>query len=223
MDIKNSATLKLLGLATLIIITALCSQAARADEKGQKIAQAVYDRPDGQTAVLQTTMILRSKDASERSREFYSFRKDLNNGEILSLIRFALPKDVKDTGLLTQSHADGTSDQWLYLPALGRERRIAGERKGGRFVGSEIYYEDLQDRKPNQDTHTYKGRETIEGAACDVIESVPVDAGNSTYSKRILWVHPQTLIPIRIDFYKDANDQPVKRLKVKKIENIQGN
>lgn len=205
------------GVAMLLLIF---SPPSFADDKGTQLAQAVYDRPDGDTSIAKTTMILTKEGAVPRKREFYSFGWDKGDGETMTLIRFVTPADVKDTGLLTHSHADGENDQWLYLPALKRERRIAGDRKGGRFVGSDLYYEDLQDRKVSQDVHTYIGKEKINGVECDVVESVPVKEENSTYSKRKLWIHPSTLIPIRVDFYQ-GGDTPSKRLKVKKIKKVQ--
>ena len=210
-------------LATLAMIFVVAVPFVMAETgEGQRIAQSVYDRPDGRTVITETSMVLESPGSQPRQRKFYSYRKDFDNGEIHSLVRFTLPADVKDTGLLTRNNVDGENDQWLYLPALTRVRRIAGDRKGGRFVGSDLYYEDLQDRKVHQDHHVLKGQEEINGTLCDIIESTPVDPANSSYSKRILWVHPETMIPIRIDFYQNNQNTPVKRLLVKKIDNVEG-
>lgn len=192
------------------------------DGKGTQIAQSVYDRPDGKTLLSHTTMILQDGNGRTRERQFYSYRKDVDNGDVDFLMRFTIPADVEGTGLLTLSHPDGENDQWVYLPALENVRRIAGDRKGGRFVGSDLYYEDLQDRKVSQDTHTYIGQEEYNGAKCDVIESIPVTPDNSSYSKKVAWIHPQTMIPVRIDFYRDGRNTPMKRLEVKKIDQING-
>lgn len=167
-------------------------------------------------------MILQDGNGRTRERQFYSYRKDVDNGDVDFLMRFTIPADVEGTGLLTLSHPDGENDQWVYLPALENVRRIAGDRKGGRFVGSDLYYEDLQDRKVSQDTHTYIGQEEYNGAKCDVIESIPVTPDNSSYSKKVAWIHPQTMIPVRIDFYRDGRNTPMKRLEVKKIDQING-
>lgn len=68
---------------------------------------------------------------------------------------------------------------------MQRVRRVDSNRKGGRFVNSDYYFEDLRDRKPTMDTHRVIGRETIAGVACEVLESVPVEAGNSVYLRRV--------------------------------------
>ncbi|MCB1782500.1 MAG: outer membrane lipoprotein-sorting protein [Alphaproteobacteria bacterium] len=219
----RNLNLLMCGVLMLVFSSAVFAQKLYAEDgdKGRQIAQAVYDRPTGKTMIALTTMVLEGTGKS-RTRQFYAYSTDNGGGEKASLIRFTLPADVADTGLLTQSHASGEDDQWIYLPALKRIRRIAADRKGGRFVDSDIYYEDLQDRKVNKDSHKFLRQEKLEGALCDVIESIPVDPKNSSYSKRVVWVHPQTLIPIRVDFYRDNADAPIKTLNVKKIEKIDG-
>lgn len=209
---------KVVLVAFLVIFCAGRTYSAWADDHGTHIAQRVYDRPDGTTTVTKTLMVLQDRNSQPRQREFFTYRKEIKNGETNLLIRFTSPKDVKDTGLLTQSYMNGKSDQWLYLPAMKSIRRIAGERKGGRFVGSDVYYEDIQDRKVTQDVHTFLRQEQ----QSDVIESVPIDADSSTYSKRVVWVDNKTLIPMRIDFYQNNGAEPVKRLTVKKVDQIQG-
>ncbi len=209
-----------IGFASFFILINICP--VFADDKGLAIAQAVYDRPDGQTMVTKTSMVLESQGSAPRKREFYAYRKDFSAGEIKSLVRFTVPADVKDTGLLTHSHTSGDNDQWLYLPALTNVRRIAGDRKGGRFVGSDLYYEDLQDRKVAQDEHTFVKQEEFNGSLCNVVQSIPVKSSNSSYSKRIMWVHPETMIPIRVDFYQNNQAEPMKRLIVKKIDKVGG-
>ncbi len=81
-------------------------------------------------------MALVEKGHKPRVREMISFRQDLENGDTHSLIRFKKPVDIKDTGLLTLDYdQDKDSDQWIYLPAVKKSRRISSKRKGGRFVG----------------------------------------------------------------------------------------
>jgi hypothetical protein len=112
---------------------------------------------------------------------------------------------------LSIDKADGDADQWLYLPALDRVRRISSDRKGGRFVGSDLYFEDLQERKPSKDRHRLLGKQTENGILCDVLESVPVDPKDSVYSKRISWIDPATAIPQRVDYFEKNADTPSKR------------
>jgi hypothetical protein len=185
------------------------------------LAQRVYDRPDGKDVATRFTMTLTRAGAAPRQRLAYSFRADHGSGEVRTLLRFADPADIRDTGLLVHSKPSGDADQWLYLPALDQVRRIASERRGGSFVGSDICYEDLEDRRPDRDRHALLGTEVINGQNTQILQSVPVDAGKSVYSKRIAWIHEPTLLPLRVDFYQ-SGDQPTKRLTVHKVEQIQG-
>lgn len=214
-------------LASVLVFAVLCSvhtalAAADAYEAGRALAQRVYDRPDGRDSVTEGVMVLVEQGHSPRVRHMFGYRLDKGEGEVWSLIRFTAPPDIDGVGLLTRNHPGEDADQWLYLPALERTRRIASERKGGRFVGSDLFYEDLQEREVEMDRHRLLGREPVEGVTCEVLESVPADSGNSVYAKRVSWIHPQTLIALRTDFFKPGRDEPVKRLKVHRIERIQG-
>lgn len=197
-------------------------QVSAGDGPGTKLARQVYDRPAGKDAVSQVTMILSGKGVRTRERSLALYRLDKGAGERWSLMRFFTPADVKDTGLLTMDYPGNDSDQWLYLPALDRVRRISSSRKGGRFVGSDFYYEDLRDREPDMDTHRLIGKGKVGGIACDILLSRPVDPDNSTYSKRVSWVHRKTLTPLRVDFYKKGEKKPVKRLLARRLKKIQG-
>jgi hypothetical protein len=151
-----------------------------------------------------------------------TFRRDAGGSEVWSLIRFLSPANIEGTGLLTRDYPGGQTDQWLYLPALEKTRRIAGDRKGGRFVGSDLFYEDLRDREPAMDRHRLRGTESLDGTDTRVLVSTPADPGNSTYSRRISWIHPRTLIPLRVDYFRRGNDKPIKRMRVHRIEKVQG-
>lgn len=195
---------------------------AHADEAGIDLATRVYNRPDGDDSVSRAYMILNEKGHKPRQRKLYTYQIDKGNDESRALMRFTEPADIKNTGLLTYNYPDKDNNQWIYLPALDRARRIAASRKGGRFVGSDLYYEDLQTRQVDQDQHKILGKDKVNDVATTVLESIPVDADNSVYSKRVSWIHEKTLLPLRVDYYKAGNDKPIKRLKVRKIKKIQG-
>jgi len=195
---------------------------ANLEEDGRVLAQAVYDRPDGKDSSSRASMILTEKGHAPRQRRMYLYRLEKSGGESLSLIRFTDPPDIKNTGLLTKNVPGEDSDQSLYLPALKRARRISSSRKGGRFVGSDYYYEDLRERAVSLDRHRYLGEQKLGRIMCKVLESIPVDPDNSAYSKRVSWIHPRTLIPLRVDYYVGGANAPIKRLNVYRIQKIQG-
>ncbi len=206
----------------LIIVCAVFSLPLYAYENGTELAQAVYDRPDGRNAFSSGLMVLVEKGHKPRVRKLYTFREDRKNGDMASLIRFEKPADIKNTGLLTVDYkSDKETDQWIFLPAIKKARRISSSRKGGHFVGSDILYEDLRDRKVSADKHRLLGEKSINGVKALLLESIPVDPDNSVYSKKISWIHPKSLVALRVDFYQGGN-KPVKRTLVKKLEKKQG-
>lgn len=205
----------------LAVVLFVFSSAVLADA-ATDLARKIYTRPNGDDAVTRAVMTLQEKGRSPRTREMYTFAKELGGGKRWSLARFTRPADIDGVGLLTKDRPGEDSDQWLYLPALDRVRRVSSSRKGGRFVGSDLLFEDLRGREPDMDTHRLDGREKIGKLLCDKLISVPEKKSNSVYSKRVSWVHPKTLIALRVDFYQKGSKKPVKRLEVKKIKRIQG-
>ncbi len=210
-------------VAVLYLAVGLFAPAvAHADSAGEQLAQRVYDRPNGKDSTAVTTMTLTEKGHSPRVRQLVTYRLERKRGEVAALIRFTEPGDIAGTGLLTLDHAAGDTDQWIYLPAMERVRRISASRKGGRFVGSDYYYEDMRDRKVSQDRHRILGRETVSGVPCEILESIPVEADNSVYAKRMSWIDPVKQIAVRIDFFEKDTEQPTKRWLLKKLEKVQG-
>jgi hypothetical protein len=190
-------------------------------EAGALLAQAVYNRPDGGTAAVHAKMTLRSGRGRDRIREFYNYRMDFPDGTLRALTRFTVPGNVAGVALLVHSESAGADDQWLYLPALKRVRRISSENRGGRFVQSGLYYEDLQDRKPSQDRHQVLGQSSYEGTPVTLLESTPIDPSSSVYSHRISWIHEPTLLPLRVEYFQ-GGDNPVKYLEVKRLDRVEG-
>lgn len=193
-----------------------------AEPAGRQLAQRVFDRPDGRDSAASLTMTLTEHGREPRVRRLVAYRKDLGGGDTGNLVRFLDPGDISGTGLLTLDPAAGDSEQWLYLPALQRVRRVAGDRKGGRFVGSDYYYEDLRDRKVSQDTHRIVGQDTVSGVRCDLLESIPAEAGNSVYRKRLSCIDPARLLPLRIDLFEKSGESPSKRWTLNRAEQVQG-
>ena len=196
-------------------------ETAKSQNPAIALAQAVYDRPNGRDSSARVLMLLNDEDGETRkSRILYTYGVDKGNAERWTLMRFIKPEDVDGTGLLTRDYAGDDSDQWLYLPALDRIRRISSKRKGGRFVGSEFFYEDLTDREVNMDLHRLVGEDKVGGIPCKLLESIPVDEDNSVYSKRVSCIYEKFMIPLRMDMYQ--KDKLVKRLQARKIKKIQG-
>jgi Outer membrane lipoprotein-sorting protein len=210
-------------LVPILLITLLCLPGqSLAGSDGTDLAKKIYDRPDGGDASSHAIMILAKKGSKPRYRTLYTYRLDSDNGETRSLLKFTEPADINGTGMLTHDRPGDESSQWIYLPALDRARRISSSRKGGRFVGSDIYYEDLSKRAVEKDRHRILGNGKVGKTATTKLESIPMDPDDSVYSKRISWVHMNTLIPLQVDYYAAGSETPVKRMKVYKIKKLQG-
>lgn len=204
-----------------ILFSLLLSVQAVADAAGSALAQKVRDRPTGKDSFTRGSMVLLEPGRAPRVRQMHTYQLEPREDAQWTLIRFTDPADIADTGLLTLDHASGDTDQWVYLPAVRKARRIPSERRGGNFVGSDLIYEDLRDRKVEQDEHLIIGEAAIEGQLCTILQSIPKDPKSSEYSKRVSWVHPQTLVALRAEVYA-GGDKPIKRLEVRKLQKIQG-
>jgi hypothetical protein len=120
------------------------------------------------------------------------------------LIRFLAPRDVENVALLTWEAKDGNDDQWLYLPATRKPKRIAASGKKNRFMGTDFTYEDLRPENTAVNTYTLAGTETIDGQECWVIGSVPAterEAADTGYSRRRLWIRKDTWALVKREYH----------------------
>ena len=223
-SVRRRAGNRVLGLAVKAVVSvalAVGAAAATSAPDAPALAAAVYQRPTARDLTTVTEMMLGERGGSVRNRVMVTFRLERGAGQASSLVRFVAPADIKGTGLLVNDRAVG-AEQMLYLPELDRVRRVAGDRKSGRFVGSDIYYQDLESRDPTLDVHRTLRTEKVLGRSCEVIESVPRDASSSTYRKLRSWVDPETLLVLRIDYFENESDEPTKRFEALEIKNVQG-
>ena len=130
-----------------------------------------------------------------------------------SLIIFDNPRDIKGTAFLSFAHKTGPDDQWLYLPALKRVKRIASSNKSGPFLGSEFAFEDISSEEVEKYTYKYIKEEKLDGQDCHVIERYPIDK-KSGYTKQLVWYDKEHFRQIKVDFY----DRKKAHLKTMKFE-----
>jgi len=187
---------------------------------GPTLARQMYDREDGKDSKATVQMLLIDKKGTKRLRSFMSVSKDYD-GVGKSFIRFISPADIKGTSFLTWENKGRDSDQFLYLPALKRVRRIVSSQKSSQFVNTDYTYEDMERRKPDLDDHQVVGEEKLSGRECWVLESTPKDAKESQYGKRKLWVAKDILLPVKIDYF-DKKNQLIKEFTVVDIREVDG-
>jgi hypothetical protein len=143
-----------------------------------------------------------------------------SHGDSRSVLRFTAPAEVKGVALLVVNHPDRASDQWMWTPAIERDRRIALQDRSTRFFGTDFSFEDLEERDVNQYDYTLNGDETIDGAPCWKIESVPKQAKSSQYTRSLVWIRKDNYAFARIENF--VKDQAVRRLTYSDLQNIQG-
>lgn len=210
-------TLKILAAVTLAIVTGF---SANAQLTGTQIIEKAYNRETGsdQTSVL--TMTLTNESGQTRVRKIQQYSKDLGDTE-KSIMFFLTPADVKNTSFMNWSYDDDKADdQWIYLPALKKVKRISSDSKSDYFMGSDFTYDDLGDRKLNADNHKLLREETINGKQCYVVESKSKDE-DYMYSKTITWIDKSNFIGVKKEFY-DEDGELLKILSIKKVEQIAG-
>ena len=127
---------------------------------------------------------------------------------------------MKGVALLVVNHPDRASDQWMWTPAIERDRRIALQDRSTRFFGTDFSFEDLEERDVDQYDYTLLGEETIDGAACWKIQSVPKQRKSSQYTRSIVWIRKDNYAFARIENY--IKDAAVRRLDYSDIQNVQG-
>ncbi len=188
-------------LFVFIFFCSLTVQAQTAEEKGYAIA-AKADMQDSEfgdsTASLRMVLISRHGDKTVRKMRG-KFLEVKNDGD-KSLLIFDNPRDVAGTAMLTHSHKTKDDEQWLYLPALRRVKRISATSKAGSFMGSEFSYEDLSSPELEKFTFKWLRVEEYNGMQCDVLERTPIDK-NSGYIREEVWVDQQELRYWKVVFY----------------------
>ena len=195
-----------------------------AQPTGREIMEWVRDREDGDTETSQMEMILIDKSGNQRVRRMQSVRKD-EGADRMSLLFFTTPADVKNTGFLSYDYIDveRDDDQWLYLPALKKTKRIAGGDRGGSFMGSDFTYSDLS--KPALDRYTYSlmKQVSVDGVELWQIEAMPneKEAKETGYTRSINFVRKDNHVIMRAVMFVKKGKR-LKYFSVDKIEEIDG-
>ena len=196
-------------LSVVTMILPAVALAGPAENKGLEIAREADRRDTGfGDTKAELVMILRNKRRQESTRELEMWILEVEGGGDKSLTIFHSPRDVRGTALLTYSHGTKPDDQWLYLPALRRVKRIASNNKSGSFMGSEFAYEDLASHEVEKYTYRHVEDERINAIDCFVIERYPVDR-RSGYTKQRVWIDREEYRAQRIDYY-DRKGQLLK-------------
>ncbi|MDH4120835.1 MAG: outer membrane lipoprotein-sorting protein [Deltaproteobacteria bacterium] len=225
-DLRSIRSVWMFSLLVVGLGAGLTAQPARADDpKARKIMEQVRDRDDGATASSDMEMVLIDKRGNQRVRAVRTYRRKEGKDKH-SIMFFLSPADVKGTGFLTYDYDQEKKDddQWLYLPALKKTKRIASGDKSGSFMGSDMNYSDMTTPNLNDFDYTLVKEEDVDGQKTWRIEAVPRNEtvmDETGYSKRVIWVRQDNFMVIRSVGYIYKSED-MKFMQVVKLEKIDG-
>ncbi len=180
-----------------------------------EVARKVYHANQPVDLVQEIEMVLDS-NGSKSTRKFVNVSKTNEIVDNNSIVQFTEPRKTKGVALLTMNKKKGDADQYIFLPALKKVRRISSSKKSGRFVGSDIYYEDLQNRHYSKNNYQILKK----GKGFVILSSTPKD-DTSIYSKVISRIDMSKMMPVVSQFYIDGKlDKTVKVTSSKKYGSI---
>lgn len=217
--IKILSTLffSLLSLNSLAVV----DKDVSAEDKALAIVVEADRRDQGfHSFTSDTKMILKNRQGQESIREIRSKTLEVKNDGDKNLTIFDKPRDVKGTALLSFTHKTGADDQWLYLPALKRVKRISSNNKSGPFMGSEFAYEDITSQEVEKYTYKYIRDDKLGGLDMFVFERYPVDK-NSGYTRQIVWMDKDKYNVHKVEFF-DRKNTRLKTLIIKNYSQYKG-
>ncbi len=210
---------------TLLISSIVVGQSL---PSGEEVLKNVNERNEGEHQIQDLKMTLTNKKGKKQVRDTKSYRKDYDNQRKTILV-YSNPSNVKGTAFMSYDYNDATKDddQWLYLPALRKTRRISAANRGDYFLGTDFTYEDIKlGTKMSKDDYNYKTikEETIDGHKCILVEAIPKTdkiARELGYKKVHQWVDASIWM-VRQSKYWDIAGNELKSTYVKDIKKIQG-
>ena len=184
---------------------------------GYQIMKQVYKREKGDDASAEITFTTTFPKGNEKIRNTKRLWIDMCGQDGFSektLFFFLSPPEIKDTAFLTWNYekSDKDDNQWVYLPALRKVRRIASSSKSDSFSGTEFSYADLNTRVPDEDTHVLLRNETLSDRNCYVVESIPKDRKDA-YGRMVYWIDTDNLTVLKINYF----DRKGRHLKTQKL------
>ncbi len=187
------------------------SQNPTAEAAGLQIARDSRAREEGfGNFTARQTMVLRNKHGQESRRQLRVKVLEVPGDGDKSLFVFDEPRDIQGTALLVHAKREGADDQWLYLPALNRVKRISSSNRSGSFMGSEFAYEDMTAQEVEKFTYRYLREEACGELTCTVSERYPGDR-KSGYKRQVVWRDRDELRVWKVEYY-DRKDAHLKTL-----------
>ena len=182
-----------------------------------KVSMTITDAQGRTRQSIFTILRFDEPAAEQKDGEVAATKEDCYCGDQKFYVYFHLPADVNKMAFMVWKHLKKDDDRWLYLPGLGLVKRIAAADKRSSFVGSDFFYEDVSGRNIDADVHELS--KTTENYY--VLKNTPKKPEEVEFSYYIMWIHRQTYIPIKIEYF-DAKDKMYRVYDALKVETIQG-
>jgi len=206
-------------LQALGVVLALALAGTAAAQDAREIVGEAQRRTDAKSQRYEG--LLQVFDAKGKiSDKRWTMDRFGSHGASRMVLRFLEPAEVKGVALLVVNHPDRASDQWMWTPAIERERRIALQDRSTRFFGTDFSFEDLEERDVDQYDYTLLGEEPVDGAACWTVQSTPRQSKSSQYTRSVVWVRQDTYAVARIESF--IRTEVVRRLNYSDFQNVQG-
>jgi len=204
----------------LVFAAALAAVAAPARaQDGRQIMEEAQKRTTASSQHYAGT--LQVFDAKGKiSDKRWTFDRLGSHGSSKSILRFTDPPEVKGVALLVVNHPDRASDQWMWTPAIQRDRRVALQDRSQRFFGTDFSFEDLEERDVDQYDFSMDGEETLNGAPCWRVVATPRKTKTSQYTKSRVWVRKDNYAYQKVESY--IRSEVVRVLNYSDIQNVQG-
>lgn len=210
--------LRILVSLMMMIASSNIAYALSVDDIVHKANHAAYYQ--GKDGKAKVDMVIVDKQGRERTRSFTILRKNSEaegDGDQKFYVYFSRPSDVNKTAFMVWKHLDKDDDRWLYLPALDLVKRIASSDKRTSFVGSHFFYEDVSGRRPFDDNH-----EILEETDhYYILKSTPKDKNNVEFSYYKNWIHKDSFLPVKSEFY-DKSGALYRTYEVLKVDVVDG-
>lgn len=208
---------RLLALSLLLVLPG----PALGDDARKLLAESEA-RHRTRTQEYEGELTVVTKDGKVRKKAWRSYR-DGYAGDSRLLIRFTSPPEVKGVGFLSLARSGKSADQWLYLPSMKRERRIASQDRDASFVGTDFSYEDMEEFDHTAYDVELEGEEAVDGQPAHRIAARPREAaGRSVYERKTLWLRRDVLYLVRVDLFRKGEKQPAKRLLLSDLAQVDG-
>jgi hypothetical protein len=214
----RTASRRTLIPVVVVLLAGLETSLPAADEareivaEAQRRTQASSQRYDGLLQVFDA----KGKIGDKR----WTYERIGSHGRSKAMLRFTDPAEVRGVAVLIVNRPDGASDQWMWTPALARDRRIALQDRSTRFFGTDFSFEDLEERDVDQYDYTLLGVEPVDGTPCWKIQSSPKKGRSSQYTHSFIWIRQDNHAWARVENYQKT--RAVRRLTYSDIQNVQG-